>query len=122
MNTKLFSILFWTSLGLVLIGSVIGNLLESSGALTKERVGPKWTAVIMAASFLLFCVMAFSLVPLVLSAFIARQIRIGNGGLFLVQWISEHEQAVVYGFWGLFLTGLVIILVLARKDIMNQLK
>jgi len=122
MATKPFIILFSTSFGLILICSVIGHLLESSGTLTKENVGPKGTAVIVATYFVLFCVMAFSLVPLLLRAFIAMQIKIGNGGLFLVKWLSGHERAVVYGFWGLFLAGLVIIVALAREDILNQFK
>jgi uncharacterized membrane protein len=122
METKPFVILFSTSFGLVLIGSIVGKLLESSGVLTKENMGPRWTAVVVAFFFGLFCVMAFSLVPLMLRAFIAMQIRIGNGGLFLVRWISGHERAVVYGFWGLFLAGLVIIVALARDDILGQFK
>jgi hypothetical protein len=122
MDTRPFIILFSASFSLIMLSSVIGKLLESSGVLTKESMGPKWIAVVAAFFFSLFCVMAFSLVPLVLRAFISMQIRIGNGGLFLVKWISGHERAVVYGIWGLFLTGLVIIVVLAREDILKQLR
>jgi hypothetical protein len=122
MDTKPFIILFSTSFGLMLIGSVVGKLLESSGMLTKENMGQKGTAAIAVYFFALFCVMAFSLVPLVIRAFIAMQIRIGNEGLFLVRWISGHERAMVYGSWGLFLAGLIIIFILAREDILDQLK
>jgi hypothetical protein len=122
MDAKLFVILFSVSFGLMLIGAVIGNALESSGALTREHLGPKGIALIMAVYGALFCLMAFSLVPLALKVFIALQIKIGNAEHFLVKWLRANERAVVYGFWGLFVAGLVIAFALAREEILKQLK
>ena len=122
MDTKIFIILASACFGLILLGAIVGNVLESQGVLTKASLGPKGTVIVMSLFFVLFCVLAFSLVPLVVKAFIAMQIRIGNGELFLVKWVRDHERTVIYGIWGFFGFGLSIAFTLARDEIMKQLR
>ena len=122
MDTKIFIILASACFGLILLGAIVGNVLESQGALAKESLGPKGTVIVISFFFVLFCVLAFSLVPLVVKVFIAMQIRIGNGELFLVKWVRDHERAVIYGIWGFFGVGLSIAFTLARDEIMKQLR
>lgn len=122
MQTKFFLILFGVSLGLIVLGSIIGSVLESSGVLTKENLGSRGVAVVLGAFFALFCVAAFSLVPIILKVFIRLQIRIGNADLVLIRWLRENEQAVVWGFWGLCATGLLLVLFLQGKEILKQIR
>lgn len=122
MDTKLFIILASSSFGLILLGAVIGNALESQGVLTKESLGPEGTLIVVSVFFALFCMLAFSLVPLFIRGFITMQVKIGNGERLLIQWVRAHERALVYGIWALFGTGLIIAFTLARDEIMKQLR
>lgn len=122
MDTKLFVILFSTSFILMLLGALIGGMLESSGAVTREALGSKGIVVIMVVYGALYCLMAFSLVPLALKVFIALQIKIGNSEHFLVKWVRENERAIVHGVWGLFVAGLLIAFILAKDEILKQAK
>ena len=76
----------------------------------------------MAFYFTLFCVLAFSLVPVLLDTFLALQVRIGNGGHALVTWLRIHERSVVCSVWGIFCIGLLIAFSLARDEIVNLLE
>ncbi len=122
MDIRFFAILAGSSFGVIVLTALAGNLLETAGVLSKERLGQKGIAAILAFYFALFCIMAFSLVPIFVHAFITMQARIGNGEHAVVQWIREHERTVVYGIWTLFGAGLVMIAALAREDILKQLK
>jgi hypothetical protein len=51
----------------------------------------------MVVSFVLFCVLGFSIVPLAIRVCIFMQIKIGNAELFLVRFLQTHEQSVVFG-------------------------
>jgi hypothetical protein len=44
------------------------------------------------------------------------QIKIGNGELFLIQWLQAHEHGVIYGLWSFFVIGLCIAIPAAIKD------
>jgi len=121
MNTKLYIIILASSFGLIILGSIIGGILESSGTLTREILGVRGDTILLMISFALFCVMAFALVPLVIRFFIVMQIKIGNGEFFLIQWFQAHEHTVVYCAWGMLVLGLVIIFSLAKNDILNSL-
>jgi len=72
--------------------------------------------------FVLFCVIAFAAVPLALRAFLVMQTKAGNGEIAVIKWQQAHEQSVVFGFWCLFIVGLVIAFTLARNEILNLLK
>jgi hypothetical protein len=122
MDTRPFLILFFISVGSIVIGAVIGNVLESTGTLSKENLGPKGTAAVMVFFFGMFCLLGFSVVPLFVKAFIAMQIRIGNGERVLIRWAGENMRTIVYAFWAVYGAGLLIVLLLARDEIMKQLK
>ena len=116
MNIKLFTIVFLGSLGLIIVSAIIGNILEAKGILTKEMIGANGVTAVLAFYFSLFCVMAFSLVPLALRFFLNMQVKIGNEEHFLIRWFQVHEQSVVYGFWGLIIIGLIIIFLLVKPS------
>jgi len=116
MNTKIFLIILASAFGLIIVGAIVGGIMESQGTLTKETIGPKGITAIQLIYFTLFCIMGFALVPIVIRYFIVMQIKIGNEELFLIQWLQTHEHAVVYGFWSLFVIGLCIAVPAAIKD------
>jgi len=106
MNTKLYVILLASSFGLMILGAIVGGILESSGIVTRETLGPKGVTAVVGFYLLLFIVGAFALVPLLVRWFTSAQIKIGNDESFIIRWLEEHEQAAVYGIWGLFFLGL----------------
>ena len=116
MNIRLFTIVFFGTLGLTIVSSVIGNILETRGILTEEMIGQRGITAVFGFYFGLFCIMAFSLVPIVLRFFINMQVKIGNGEFVLIRWLQAHEQSVVYGFWGLIIIGLIIIFSLVQPS------
>jgi hypothetical protein len=116
MNASVFLIIFLSAFGLLILGAVIGNILESSGTVTKETIGSRGTTAVMVVYFVLFCVLGFSIVPLAIRVFIFLQIKIGNAEVFLVRFLQAHEQSVVFGVWGLFVLGLCIAVPAGIKD------
>ena len=116
MNTKLFLIILASAFGLIIIGAVVGGVMESRGMLTEETISQKGITAVKIFFFALFCIICFAVVPIVIRYFIVLQIKIGNEGLFLIQWLQAHERAVVYGAWGVFIIGLCISLPAAIKD------
>lgn len=116
MNIKFFTMVFFGSLGLIIVSAVIGNILETKGLLTKEMIGSNGATAVLAFYFGLFCVMAFSLVPVALRFFLNMQVKIGNAEFVLIRWLQAHEQSVVCGFWGLIIIGLIIIFSLVKPS------
>jgi len=121
-NTKMYLIIFGSSFALMIVGAIVGNILEANGTLSQEKLGPWGTAVVTAAYLALFCAMAFAIVPLAVRFFIVMQVKIGNGEFALIKWFQAHEQAVVYGFWGMMVIGICIIYFLAKDDILKSLR
>jgi hypothetical protein len=119
MNTKRYLIIWCSSFGAVVVGSIIGGILESSGTVTMESIDPKWVSAITMISFALFCVMCFATVPLAIRFFIVAQIKIGNGEFFLVKWFQAHERTIVYCAWGMLILGMGIAFGLAGDDILG---
>ena len=122
MDPKPYVILITGTFGLILLGAVTGNILENSGVLTTESLGSKGIALVLSLFFALFCIMAFSLVPLALRAFISLQVKIGNGEELSIVWMRENERRIVYSVWGLFAAGLIMAFVLARDEILKHWK
>ena len=122
MNTKTYLIILGSSFALMIVGAIVGNILESNGTLSEERIGPRGTAAITLSYVVLFCVMAFAIVPLAVRLFIVMQLKIGNGEFFFIKWVQAHEQAVVYGGWSMMVIGIFIIVTLAKDDILKSLK
>jgi hypothetical protein len=114
MNTKPCLIVFVVTLALVIVSAIIGNILESNGILV--RLSPKTMTTVKAFYFTLFCVLVFTMIPLFLRYFISMQIKIGNAGFFMIQWLQAHERGVVYGFWTFCAIGLSIAVPAAIKS------
>ena len=114
MNIKLFTVLFFGTLGLIIVSAIIGNILEAKGILTKEMLGSKGVTAVLAFYFILFCILALSLAPLALRFFLNMQVKIGNAELGIIRWLQAHEQSVVYGFWGMIAIGLIIIFAMVK--------
>jgi hypothetical protein len=116
MNITPSLVIFVSAFGLVILGAVVGGYLESSGAMTRESIGPRGTAAVKVCFFTLFCVLGFSAVPCALRLFLFLQSATGNAEFFLVRFLRAHEQAVVYGIWGLFVIGLCVAVSAALKE------
>lgn len=101
-------IIFIAALVILIVSAIIGNILESSG--TFGRLSPNAVCAVKIFYFTLFCILAFSIIPLVLSYFISMQIKIGNADVFLIKWLQVHEKGVVFGFWAFYIIGLCIAL------------
>jgi hypothetical protein len=111
------TIILISALVLLIISAIVGNSLESSGILTKEKLGQRGIAAVMLIYIGLFCIIAFSAVPVALRFFIGGQAKVGNAGLPVIQWLQEHETTVVYAVWAFFATGLLIAVILLRDKI-----
>ncbi|MBN1495634.1 MAG: hypothetical protein JXA07_02625 [Spirochaetes bacterium] len=110
MTTKIYIIIFASSLGLLVLWAIVGGILESRGV----TVDP---ATVKAVSFILFLILGFTIVPLMIRLFILGQIRIGHGDLAIIKFLRAHESAVVYCIWGFYLIGLIYLLPLIKRDI-----
>jgi len=116
------TIILISALVLLIASAVIGNYLESSGILTKEKLGQRGLAAVMLIYFGLFCIIAFSAVPVIFRLFIAGQSKIGNAGQPVIQWLQAHEAIVVYTVWALFSTGLLTAIFFLRDKVSEFLK
>jgi len=108
MLTKPSLIVFLTTLVILILSAIIGNILESNG--TFGKLSPIAVSAVKVFYFTLFCVLAFSLIPLVISYFIAMQIKIGNGDVAVIKWIQDHQRGVIFGFWAFCIIGMCIAL------------
>lgn len=115
MNTKPFLIALGIAFGLVILGSIVGGVLQSKFKVTIEQIDPTWTMSIKLFYLMLFVVIGFSLIPVVLNYFISMQIKIGNEDFVLIKWLATNSPKVVYGIWALFIVGLCIALPAAIK-------
>ena len=111
---KPFLIIFVGTFALLVLSSIVGNVLESSGAIGK--LSPRQITYVKVFYFALFCVLGFSLVPLVVRLVISMQTRIGNADLVIIRLLQSHEKGIVYSFWALFVIGLSIAVPYAIKD------
>lgn len=116
------AVIVLTCLGLMIAGAIIGGFLESSGAVSREALGARGIALIILGYFMLFCVMAFALVPLLVRAFLAMQVKAGNGEKPVIRWLRAHAQSVIHGFWILFIAGLIIAVALAINEVLALLQ
>lgn len=122
MDTRFYIIVAASSFGLMVVSAIIGNVIGSMGIVTRENLGRSGTVAVLSFYFVLFCVLAYSLVPVLLKTFLTLQVRIGNGGHRVIMWLLGHERAVVYGVWGLFSAGLLTAFALARDEILRHLE
>ena len=82
---KVRLIAFLAVFGLMIIAAIIGNVLESKGLLTPERLGTRGIAAGMMVYFALFCLICFTIVPLAVRFFIVGQIKISNSELAVIK-------------------------------------
>lgn len=68
------------------------------------------------AVLLLFLVLGFSLIGLMVHAFIVLQFRIGNGAIPAIRLLADHETGVTFAFWGFLGLGALIALPFALAD------
>jgi len=108
MNTRICLSVFASTLGLIVISAIIGNMLESAGLLTRQALGPAGIVAVKLFYMLLFVILGLAAVPLLVKYFCALQVRIGNEEAFPVKWLLAHERKAVYGFWGLIVLGLLM--------------
>jgi hypothetical protein len=120
-NMKVRLIAFLAAFGLMIVAAIIGNVLESKGLLTREKLGPDGVAAGMMIYFGLFCLICFTIVPLAVRIFLIGQTKIGNGQLAIIKWLQAHENAVVFAAWGFFILSLIIIYALAKDQIIKDL-
>jgi hypothetical protein len=66
------------------------------------------------AILLLFCIFGFSYIGLMLHVFIVLQVRIGNGEVPMIRFLSGHETGLTFAFWGFLGVGTLIAAVRAR--------
>ncbi len=88
------------SFALIFVCGLLRQLALRSGA-------PQSTVDLMTrlAVLLLFFVFAFSLLGLAFHAFVALQIRTGNGADPIVRFLSSHETGLTFAFWGFLGVG-----------------
>jgi hypothetical protein len=93
--------------------AVVGNVIyrgETEIRWTPLRIG---LALVLLLGFLLF---VYMLVPLLLRVFLLAQLRTGNTGLPLIQWLLSHERTACYAVWTIWTLGLAIGLPFAFHD------
>jgi hypothetical protein len=116
MNARTCLLVIASALGLIVVGAVVGNVLQSTGILNREALGPRGIAAVKLFYVILFCVLGFAAVPLLIKYFIDLQIRLGNGDISPVKWLQAHERSVVYGFWAMVVVGLSMALPAAVRN------
>ena len=116
MSLKACALVCASTFAVIVVGAIIGNMLESSGTLTDEAGRYKGQNMAQMAFSLLFCLLCFTIVPFVIKLFIFLQIKIGNGEFFVIKWLQAHEQKVIYVLWSILVIGFSIALPSAIKD------
>ena len=87
--------------------AVIGNALQSSGVIKHPESLQTPMKIVFFAIFLAF---AFSMIPTMVKLFVAGQASVGNAEKAPVKFVAEHQVAVIWGFWALWIAGMVVAL------------
>jgi hypothetical protein len=118
MDQKKCLFVFFSLVVLMIIISIVGGMLLSKGALTKEVIGaPVFTLLFIIYIVLLF-IMFFPLVPVIIRFFINAHIRLGNSDLPLIKWMRNNEKKVTFYIWAFYLIILSVALpVLVQDDL-----
>ena len=116
MSLKAWALVCASAFAVIIVGAIIGNMLESSGTLTDDDVRYKGQNMVQFLFFLLFCLLCFTIVPFVIKLFIVMQIKIGHGEFFMIKWLQAHQQKVIYVLWSILVIGFSIALPSAIKD------
>ena len=116
MSLKAWALVCASAFAVIIVGAIIGNMLESSGTLTDDDVRYKGQNMVQIAFFLLFCLLCFTIVPFVIKLFILMQIKIGHGEFLMIKWLQAHQQKVIYVLWSILVIGFSLALPSAIKD------
>mgnify|MGYP000901456118 CR=1 FL=1 len=116
MSARIFLTILAVTVGLLIAAAIVVNILESSGKLSRDTIGPGGMSAIKIYFFALFLVICFTVVPLFIKLFLYMQIKIGHGELAPIKWLRVNETTVIYGLWIFMLIGFCIALQGAIKD------
>jgi len=116
MSLKAWAIICASTFAFIIVGAIVGNLLESSGDLSEEAVRYKGQNMVQFAFFILFLLLCFTIIPFAIKLFIFLQIKIGHGEFFMIRWLQAHEKNVIYALWGLLFVGTCVAVPSAIKD------
>jgi len=108
---KTFVILFAGAFGAVILMSIAGGVLESSGYVPTK--GAMIGMVVFSLSLVM--IMAFSIVPIAVKGFFYLFEKVRPVSVYgpLPQWfylLKEKHMVIVYAMWGFYLLGLLIAL------------
>jgi hypothetical protein len=107
-RTKFFAGLAAGAFVAILALSALGAWLDARGWHGDPELAKRLGYAAGSVFFALFLLLGFSLVPLMIRAFVVLQTRIGNGELAPIQALRAHERGVAYAIWALFGSGLAI--------------
>jgi hypothetical protein len=116
LSIKTYVVIFVSAWLIIILVSIAGSAVQSSGAVKDPGLMKLIGLYIKGIFFTSFLIQAFCLLPLVLKLFIFMQIKIGNGGHVLVRALIEHEKAVVYCYWTIWLLGLAVAIPVSIKS------
>ncbi len=112
MSTRAWGIVAVSSLAVTVALSVAGHLLERRGP-----VPPAAGRAIVAVAVAAFVALVVATPPLVLRAFLAAQVAIGNAEHPMVAFLLRHEAGAVRGAWALIALGAAIALPAILRDL-----
>ncbi|MBU0647164.1 hypothetical protein KKC67_01200 [Patescibacteria group bacterium] len=105
-NTKLWAIIFLSSLGFEILLSIIYSIIENLGIVKDLHKVEVCFFIIM---MVLFVFMVISIVPLFVKGFISAQIKIGNQDREAVKWVIQNQTKIILFIFGIWFVGLIII-------------
>jgi hypothetical protein len=109
-------VLATVSFGLIFVAGVAGRLAVKAGH-DPKAVDP----IVHASILLLFCFFGFSCIGLMLHAFLAMQVGIGNANEPMIRYLSLHETRVILAVWGFLGLGTLVAMPFALESIGIQL-
>ena len=97
----------------LIVSAMAGNAIYGSNPTGPVRTGQIALGVAFFGSLL---AMVYSAVPLLIRAFVLGQIKIGNGEVSMVRWLTANERVIWFVVWGIWTLGLLISLPFAIKE------
>lgn len=100
----------------IILASVFGSVLESTGHLDGFEFRRAVEIGILGVIGVAFVVLVYSVPPLFLRIFILGQERIGNGDLLPIRFLRANERHVCWAIWILMSVGLMMAIPAAIMD------
>lgn len=114
--TKLEAVAAIVSLALILLLGLARHLALRAGV--RQDIADLAMGVSL---LLLFCVFAFSCIGLMLHAFVALQVRIGNSAMPLIGFLIRHEHGTTFALWSFLGLGTLIAVPFALEGLGVQM-